>query len=167
MTITVEIDGARQLQNQLHRLPGRIAGRVMRGALRSAAGVIRRRIMAEFRSRGYSRETRRAVRVRARRNPTPTSVRIEFEVDSTAFPLRFIELGVSTYTIAGSRRAGLGFRGSNEWVFFGRRVQRRQRSDPWMRPAFDASVNEVVETFRQRLGELIDRELQRLANARS
>lgn len=164
MEVSFQIEGARQLQNQLHQLPGRIAGRVMRGALSNAARIVRRAIIATFRSRGYSAFTRRQVRVRALRNPGPTTVRVQIQTHPDAYYLRFSEFGVDRHVVQARRspRRVLGYQIGNDWRIFGRRIERRQPEQAWLRPAFDANADAVVQQFAQRLDALIDRELSRL-----
>ena len=164
MQFSYKIDGLKELKRQLDVLPGRIAGRTMRSSLNQASRIIRDAAKKTARNRGYSRFTVKNIRIATQRDPNYFTVRVHVGVHQDAYWLLFIEMGVPGYTMQ-SQTPGknLGFKGDQEWVFFGRSVDIPPRAaQPFLRPAYDQNIGKVLLDFRDRLQRNIEIELGKL-----
>lgn len=130
----MRIEGAKELDRVLKRLPKKIRGKVLRQALMAGARVIRK----AMRQRAPVRTGKLQMSIAARRDRGAerggASVAVKVGPLGRGFYGMFIEFGTS-----------------------------RQPARPWARPAFEESKNEALDKTGGQLGKAIEREAARLA----
>jgi len=134
---TMRIEGAKELDRVLKKLPKKIRGKVLRQALMAGAGVIRK-----------------AMRQRA---PVLTG---KLKMSIAARRDRAAERGGASVAVKVGP-LGRGFYGM--FTEFG---TSRQPARPWARPAFEESKRAALDKTGGQLGKAIEREAARLAGPR-
>jgi HK97 gp10 family phage protein len=143
--IETQVDGLKELQDELLQLPDRIGGRVLQSALTSAALPIVNEAKdkvpiahAAYKLYGGGKADpgwlkSRIVRKRVRQSKNSAEVIVTFKDQRQAYFWRFIEFGTSKLV-----------------------------ARPFMRPAFEAKQSEALDRFVTRLGDAIQTARERL-----
>lgn len=145
MAIDIEVDGLDELEAKLLELDKRVATRVVRGALRKSGQIV-----------ADSAKTKVPVDSGALKESIGTIARKG--KGKRTFQSLFVaprERNKSAVAIANTFRED-----PIKGIFYGHIVEKgygRQRPQPFLRPALDENVNEVVETFSKALNEAIKR----------
>lgn len=165
MKVEFKIEGAKELDDLLKQLPGRVAGRVAANSLRSGARIIRdeakRQVPVD------TGDLQKSIKVltgrTAKRDSRIVHVGV-FGKDSRLAHL--VEFGTAAHRIATKTKQVLAFLVGYSRVY-ARSVQHPgAKEKPFLRPAADAKVGEVVAEIGRVIGDGIEREAVKLAGSR-
>ncbi|WP_449413214.1 HK97-gp10 family putative phage morphogenesis protein [Pandoraea soli] len=143
--IEFKMDGLKDLEQDLLRLPDKIGGRVLQSALTSAALPIVKEAQtrvpiahAAYKLYGGGKADpgwlrQRIIRKKVRQSTNSAEVIVAIKDQRQAYFWRFIEFGTSKLT-----------------------------AHPFMRPAFEAKASEALDRFANKLGDGIDKALTKL-----
>lgn len=139
--VEIEVQGLKELQDRLLRLPEKIGDKALSACLGSAALVIQKEaqnsvIKAAKNYRLYGGEVvspgwlrSQIVKKRVKQTKSSAETIITFKDKKHAFFWRYIEFGTS-----------------------------KMQAHPFLRPAFEAAKEKAVQRFEQRLRERLDKE---------
>lgn len=160
-TTNIQIKGLRELDSVLKDFPARLEKNILRTALRQSANVLRDAAKARAPSQGIAKN----ITVRSLKS-APQTVYMATAVNKTkdSYYARFVEFGTASYyqgmnkkpapeyTIKPKTKKSLMFEVGGEAggtkVFAAKVVSRGAAPKPFMRPAIDASLNEMINVFK-------------------
>jgi HK97 gp10 family phage protein len=160
-TSTIQIKGLRELDAILKAFPARLEKNVLRTALRQSANVLRDAAKARAPSQGIAKN----ITVRSLKS-APQTVYMATAVNKTrdSYHARFLEFGTasyyqglntkpaSEYAIKPKRKKALMFEVGGEAgstkIFASKIISKGAAPKPFMRPAIDASLNEMINVFK-------------------
>jgi HK97 gp10 family phage protein len=145
MDVKVSIHGAREIEKVLQMLPDRVAKKVIEGAVRQGANVIR----AEARRRAPVRAEPGVKKRSKSRGTLPGFLKASISVKKIKQSPALVHLAVSV---------GRAF-----WGMFYEFGTRHQPARPFMRPAFDSAGGRALQKIGEWLGKGIDKEAAKLA----
>ncbi|MGE4297036.1 MAG: HK97-gp10 family putative phage morphogenesis protein [Desulfovibrionaceae bacterium] len=148
--VDVQITGLKELERKLLQLPDKIADKVLRSAVLSGAGVVRKRarLLAPKRTGKLAKSIRSKVRKR-----TGKFVRI-YDVGPTVRYGHLVEYGTAPHVIKVRKALAMGKDGR-----FGKVVEHPGSAPrPFLRPAFDSATTDIIETMRKKMAAGIEKE---------
>lgn len=157
MELKVDVKGFKELEAALKQLPPNLAKRALERAVRAGAGIIR----AEARRRAPADDgdLRKAIVVRKDRHG-PSSVNYKVGVSYKAYYAHMVEFGTDPHTITLNKKNNRKvMRDKKTGKFYGKSVRHPGASaQPFLRPAFDETQDQVIRKVGEILAQSIARE---------
>jgi len=144
MTVEIKVEGLKELQDRLLKLPEKIGNNALASCLGSAALVIQKEVQKNVHIAAKDYEIRGKVKVspgwlkkqvvkkRVRQTKSSAETIITMKDSKHSFFWRFLEFGTS-----------------------------KMAAKPFMRPSFEAAKQRAVDRFEERLRERLDKEEQK------
>ena len=165
MNVVVKIEGARELEDLLKQLPGRVASRVATNSLRAGARVIRdeakRRVPVD------TGDLQRSIKVLTGRTGTRDTRIVHIGVFGKQSPLaHIVEFGTAAHRIAARKGRVLAYlRGyARAYARFVKHPGAKEK--PFLRPAADSQAGAAVVIIGREIGQGVEREALKLGKRR-
>lgn len=142
----IEIDGLKDLQRRLTKLPERIERNIMSAAVRAGANEIKKAAVQRLGGKKTD------IVVKKSRAPKGTT-KYTIGINAKKFYLYFREFGTKPHVIKSKKLMTDGT------FVYGRVVQHPgQSAKPFMRPAFDESAHNAILAMKKKIGQRLEKE---------
>lgn len=147
--VTMNLLGADQLNKTLKQLPGELSQKVYMQSLRKGAVIVR----DEAKQRApYGTDFEKRSYVKKKKGVATTHfVKLRDEIRITVTTKTDISFAVAVHV------------GAAYWGMFQEYGTSHMSARPWLRPAFDATAEQAINTIGQSLGQGVERTAARLA----
>lgn len=163
-----KMEGLKELNNMLKRLPGRVADKQINQSAAAAAAVIRKEARQNLvqKIKNIDDGTEQTLRGVVSRKAERSSTHVTYHIGAIKkrFYLNFIELGADPHIIKSKGKSGAKVLANKDTQqFFGKTVKHPGvKMQPWLRPALDQNKEKAVNKLRDRLRAGIEKEVAKL-----
>lgn len=148
---TVNLHGAKELNDVLKKLPGVLQQKVYMQSLRKGAVILRDRAKE---SAPYGTDfQRRSYLKRSKKGDRTVLVKLRDQIKITVITKTDISFQLAIHV------------GAAYWGMFQEYGTANQPAQPWLRPAFDSKAEEALNTVGKALGEGVEKAAERLAGS--